>query len=394
MSMNRKPNGLNLRIIPVYFVLSGFVISCGSGSSPAPNVLEDPVDPVIVDTTISGNFEGTDTGQVPDDILPEVLIDFSYGDEFTNSLSDADIARAPDFTYEAFVLAFEGVGNDFPDLDTSSDAYANSIIDRIEVNPQGGARSERGIFDQFNNLTDAEKQLVLKNPLKAYRSKKAADDALAATGSLFTGSKYLTRADAFRHAYWNWLMSECCSVKWAKAFATAHESETPNNDDRRMDLNNNIIGRRLYSSGTTSASDAQSSLLDYNLLWINSTTKNVTVGVDYLVYLEPKQSMKVFDDGPEFDDIYTISIDGNELGDTPEGGSRDFNFNQIPSGDYPLSIFCKLDGTMGGCGFEIILTGASILSTGMQQTPQIVIQESETHTDTLTFPTMNSARTN
>jgi hypothetical protein len=190
-------------------------------------------------------------------------------------------------------------------------------------------------------------------------------------------------------------MSDCCGVQWAIAFGTAHESETPNNDDKRMDLNNNIIGRKVYSSAPDSSpSEAQSSLLNYDLLWVNPESNNVRAGVDYLVYLEPMQSITVFDDGPSFDDIYTINIDGNDLGDTPAGGSRDFNFKLLPSGDYPLSITCVLDGTQGGCGFEIILSGASILSTGMQQTPQIVIQELDTHTDTITFPKMINARLN
>jgi len=253
----------------------------------------------------------------------------------------------------------------------------------------------RSIFDQFNILTEAEKGLVLRNPVKGVRTKFAADDAREVTLSLFTGSQFLTRADAFRHAYWNWLMSDCCTVEWATAFATAHESANANDDDKRMDLNNNMIGRRVYSAASSAtATEAQASSLQYDLLWVNSDTKNVTVGVDYLVYLEPQQKMQVFDDGPEFDDIYTITLNNETLGDTPAGGSRDYNFDQLLSGAFPLSIFCKLDGTEGGCGFQIVLSGASILTTGMQTTSQIVIQEDETHNDTLTFPNMNDARVN
>jgi len=86
-------------------------------------------------------------------------------------------------------------------------------------------------------------------------------------------------------------MSDCCTVEWATDFATAHESEGANDDDKRMDLNNNNIGRRIYSAAdSATATEAHASLLQYNLLWINSDTKNVTVGVDYHVYLEPKQN--------------------------------------------------------------------------------------------------------
>ncbi|MDP3671140.1 MAG: hypothetical protein Q8R69_15810 [Telluria sp.] len=234
----------------------------------------------------------------------------------------------------------------------------------------------------------------MKNPYKAYMSKAAAEDAVAATGALFTGSRYLTRADAFRHSYWNWLMSKCCTVEWATAFATAHESGVPNNDDKRMGLNNNMIGRRLFlKSPQSTAAETQAALLDYKLLWINSKKKNVTVGVDHLVYLEPAQSATVFDDGPDYDDIYTIMIVGKNVGSTPTGGSKAFEFDQIPSGTHAMDISCKLDGTKGGCGFEIQLQGALTLPSGAKTTSQIVIEQSQTHSTTITFPTMKTVRT-
>ena len=190
-------------------------------------------------------------------------------------------------------------------------------------------------------------------------------------------------------------MSKCCSVEWATAFATAHESDIPNNDDKRMDLNNNMVGRRLFASSPESTpAIAQAALLNYKLLWINSKRKNVTVGVDYLVYLEPAQTLTVFDDGPVFDDIYTVSIVGNVVGDTPQGASREFEFDQIPSGVHSLTVNCKLDGTKGGCGFQIKLLGASTLPDGGMSTLQIVIQQGQTHTTTFTFPTMQVSRTN
>lgn len=392
MSLNNIQTQLKAAAFCVSVV--GYLTGCSSDSISEPSALEDPAEAVIIDTAISGNFDG-DSVDVLDDILPEENVEIIFTDLDTNTLSDADIARAPDFTYEALVLAFETVTVEFPEVDTSSDAFAIALIDRLILDTRIGGRNTRGIFDQFNNLTDAEKNLVLRNPVKGVRTKLAADSAVATTQSLFTGSLFLTRGDAFRHAYWNWLMSDCCTVQWATAFATAHESETPNNDDKRMDLNNNIIGRRIYSAApTASAATAQASILDYRLLWVNSTTKNVTVGIDYLVYLEPMQVIRVFDDGPDFDDIFTISIDGNTLGNTPLGGARDFNFDLLPSGDHSLDILCRVDGTMGGCGFQIDISGALTLSNGMQQTPQIGTEQGETYPETLTFPTMNMAREN
>ncbi len=297
---------------------------------------------------------------------------------------------------EQFVAAYEEVLSTFPVIDQSSNEFAEKIIDNINNNLSGR-------IDQNNDLEDViygllplnadERNLALRNPAKAAQSGIAAGIAIATTFALFGENGFKTRSDAFRHSYWNWLMSDCCSVEWARAFATAHESPNPNNDDKRMDLNNNMIGRRVFASNpSASGFQAQTILLNYNLLWLNEVQKNVVVGINYLVYLRPMQSLTVFDDGPSFDDIYEIMFGGKVLGTTPKGGSRAFEFSQIPSGTYNLGIRCQLDGTKGGCGFQIILKGAMRLSSGQSQTPQIVIQESETHRDQLIFPNMNARR--
>lgn len=359
--------------------------------------IPDPVQPVAADVTIGGAFAG-DPGNPPNDIEPESVSTIIYRDSESNSLTRAEIDQAPNFNLDLFASAFDAVKSAQPNLSFSSNEFARAIITDLTKNYQKASNkallAAAGIFDTFADLTPAEKELVLRNPYKAYKSKAAAENAVAATGALFTGSRYLTRADAFRHSYWNWLMSKCCTVEWATAFATAHESEVPNNDDKRMDLNNNMIGRRLFLKAPQStAAEAQAALLDYKLLWINSKKKNVTVGADYLVYLEPAQSATVFDDGPDYDDIYTIMIAGKNVGDTPAGGSKAFEFDQIPSGTHAMDISCKLDGTKGGCGFEIQLQGALTLPSGVKATSQIIIEQSQTHSTTITFPTLKTART-
>jgi len=52
--------------------------------------------------------------------------------------------------------------------------------------------------------------------------------------------------DAFRHAYWNALMTQRFGEDFAKSFATAHEG-VPNNPATReaMDLHNNEVGRQI-----------------------------------------------------------------------------------------------------------------------------------------------------
>jgi hypothetical protein len=52
--------------------------------------------------------------------------------------------------------------------------------------------------------------------------------------------------DAFRHAYWNALMTREFGAEWTQQFATAHEGVPGNPADREaMDLYNNSVGRQI-----------------------------------------------------------------------------------------------------------------------------------------------------
>lgn len=64
------------------------------------------------------------------------------------------------------------------------------------------------------------------------------------------------RTNAYRHALWNFLISEECykasgtleqAVGWSKKITDLHEKLSPNKDlSRKMDLHNNEIGRQLF----------------------------------------------------------------------------------------------------------------------------------------------------
>jgi hypothetical protein len=52
--------------------------------------------------------------------------------------------------------------------------------------------------------------------------------------------------DAFRHAYWNALLTREFGAQWTQQFATAHEAAPGNPADREaMDLYNNEVGRQI-----------------------------------------------------------------------------------------------------------------------------------------------------
>jgi len=106
-------------------------------------------------------------------------------------------------------------------------------------------------------LTNAEFFLLLAagkyyTAMTGWASWRAQSEA----NTQWPGNQGNTKADAFRHAFWNELMSKYLSVGWAQAYATAHESETADGNAKRMDLNNNAVGRGIYMSNS-SKSEAQ-----------------------------------------------------------------------------------------------------------------------------------------
>ncbi|MEZ5585268.1 MAG: hypothetical protein R3F37_23205 [Candidatus Competibacteraceae bacterium] len=69
--------------------------------------------------------------------------------------------------------------------------------------------------------------------------------------------------DAFRHAYWNALMTDRLGVEFTEAFTTAHEGAPGNPADREaMDLYNNKLGRRI-AEDNPNASDEELAQLVY-----------------------------------------------------------------------------------------------------------------------------------
>lgn len=86
---------------------------------------------------------------------------------------------------------------------------------------------------------------------------KYAKQALSEASRRFpAGELHNGRGDAFRHAYWNALMTRHLTSFFAELFATAHE-DSPGQPaaERAMDLHNNAEGRRIgmVNPGATDA---------------------------------------------------------------------------------------------------------------------------------------------
>jgi hypothetical protein len=70
--------------------------------------------------------------------------------------------------------------------------------------------------------------------------------------------------DAFRHTYWNALMTRQYGEDWAKAFATAHEGLPGNSANREaMDLYNNEVGRKIATDNPVASPEQLATLVEH-----------------------------------------------------------------------------------------------------------------------------------
>ncbi len=70
-------------------------------------------------------------------------------------------------------------------------------------------------------------------------------------------------ADAFRHAYWNAMMTQRYGEEWARDFATAHErNPTSHHVPVAMDLHNNEVGRSIAKANPDASPEQMANLVE------------------------------------------------------------------------------------------------------------------------------------
>ncbi len=123
-----------------------------------------------------------------------------------------------------------------------------------------------------STLTWAEFWLLIKNPRNIQPTDKASNDAIAEAKKQWHGVQLNTKADAFRHAYWNILLAKRINIQWAKDFTIAHESEpiqTADSREKPMDLHNNEVGRNIFQSwGAKESEQALSTRVKGSTLYV------------------------------------------------------------------------------------------------------------------------------
>lgn len=108
---------------------------------------------------------------------------------------------------------------------------------------------------QAESLTTEEIKLYTAHPMKALKAKECANDALESTKKKYKECvRWLGNGDAYRHAYWSALMTKKIDKDFAWRAGLAHEglgtgyNFDEQNDDTKMDIQNNYLGRQLASS--------------------------------------------------------------------------------------------------------------------------------------------------
>jgi hypothetical protein len=149
--------------------------------------------------------------------------------------------------------------------------------DEEEINPEeiiSYIENQLGI-----RLNQCERNLILSDityasqAISVYLNSKTAEEMVF---QIFGGNGWNDCSDAFRHAYWNALMTKSNGVLSATLFGTAHEcvSGQPNLENN-MDLHNNSIGRdvamnNISMNNTELANQIMASLLNGDLKIISN----------------------------------------------------------------------------------------------------------------------------
>jgi hypothetical protein len=288
-------------------------------------------------------------------------------------------------TLAQFAEAYELVLQAHPDVPQESWAFARLLLEQIDS--MTSQSNSVGVANAFG-LNDAESDLLWTpfNWVHGLPTNRARNLAVAGAQAM-GGDQEDDQADAFRHTYWNALMAKCCGVAWARDFANAHESNTSAGDALTMDLNNNAIGRAIYAANS-SLSDA--GLADKIKAYpVSCVDEGVTANAARIVYIEKCPIIRVYDDGPDFDDVYEVRLGSTTLGTTPKGSGTLFTTSDVVSGEHPLAVRCTLDGTQGGCGFKVELQQGIQFTDKTTATPQQVVQQGGSLTLAIVYPTLS-----
>ena len=147
-------------------------------------------------------------------------------------------ARDLEYAYEIGKIAYDKNPN-----------ISDEELEKILISSLNFSIENHPVDDVASLLAGLNKEeilLALKHPIQAFKAKNCADIATSKTNELYdSSSTWKGNGDAFRHCYWNVLMTKTIGKDLAEKFATAHEADSPEGIEKEMDLTNNKRAREL-----------------------------------------------------------------------------------------------------------------------------------------------------
>lgn len=103
----------------------------------------------------------------------------------------------------------------------------------------------------YNEKGASQGAMIWQNPLDSFEAYRTASEAREGAEARYPNSLHNGEGDAFRHAYWSYLLSKKIGATAAKEITDAHErseSDLTRPGEIVMDLYNNRFGRGLTES--------------------------------------------------------------------------------------------------------------------------------------------------
>lgn len=224
----------------------------------SPDVPLDQVEAVkreraIVKSEIQGRVsEILDRAEVLDERLTEVLDKVRQGgitDGGATTLAAAANAGAAQGSLHDHLLAKYQVSVDPDGMTTYPSGAVGWIADQLGIEPLEMTASEARHLEDRGYAGAADAYGIYKT-------------AIHDAENVFNGKGVTDgHSDAFRHAYWNAMLSDRFGEQWAASYTTAYERVPEGPDSHAtaeaMDLHNNEVGRRIFAQNP----DADSSEL-------------------------------------------------------------------------------------------------------------------------------------
>ncbi|MFD4355482.1 WXG100 family type VII secretion target [Nocardia sp. NPDC058519] len=153
-------------------------------------------------------------------------------------------------------------------------------LGKIDVEPKEVTQSEADMLNSLS-LADQARFLVLSD-----EASKAAEEAYP---NIPTQDSHV---DAYRHTYWNAMLTQEFGPEWTQEYATKHEGRADNAAVREaMDLHNNEVGRRIGAENPQASSAEMRELVqqavdggdtvlidqDQNLAWTRDVKPGASV---------------------------------------------------------------------------------------------------------------------